>query len=154
MTGSVQPVVLGIDFGTSNTVAALAAAGRAPRILSLDGAGWLPSAVFLDGDGSLVVGRDAERRARLAPERFEANPKRRIDDGAVLLGGAVVPVVDMVAAVLARVGEETRRQLAGRAPDRVVLTHPADWGATRRAVLRNAAGRAGFTTGVTLLRNR
>ena len=144
-------MVLGIDFGTSNTVAALAAAGRAPRVLSLDGTGWLPSAVFLDEDGALVVGRDAERRARLAPERFEANPKRRIDDGAVMLGSAVVPVVDVIAAVLARVGEETRRQLAGHAPDRVVLTHPAQWGVSRRAVLQNAAGKAGFTTGLTLL---
>lgn len=151
MSGPGGPVVLGIDFGTSNTVAALAEPGRAPRVLSVDGAGWLPSAVYLDDDGTLVVGRDAERRARLAPERFEPNPKRRIDDGDLMLGSAVVPVVDAIAAVLRRVAVETRRQLAGRSPDRVTLTHPAQWGATRQAVLVRAARQADLGGEVTLL---
>ena len=103
--------MLGIDFGTSNTVAALAQPNRPPRVLSIDGAGWLPSAVYLDESGQLVVGRDAERRARLAPERFEPNPKRRVDDGEVMLGDTVVPVVAVISAVLRRVGEEARHDL-------------------------------------------
>ncbi|MBE7162512.1 MAG: Hsp70 family protein, partial [Williamsia herbipolensis] len=143
--------MLGIDLGTSNTVAAITQPGRPPRVLSIDGAGWLPSAVFLDESGQLVVGRDAERRARLAPERFEPNPKRRIDDGEVMLGSAVVPVVAVIAAVLRRVGEETRRQNAGRPADVVTLTHPATWGSTRRNVLYSAARMADLGSEIALV---
>lgn len=110
--------VLGIDFGTSNTVAVLAGSGRPPRVLGIDGSGWMPSCVYIDDDGTLAVGRDAERKARLSPERFEANPKRRIDDGEILLGVRIVSVVDAIAAVLHRVIDEARRQLNGRPPSR------------------------------------
>lgn len=143
--------VLGIDFGTSNTVAVLAGGGRAPRSLAIDGSAWMPSAIYVDDDDTLSVGRDAERKARLAPERFEANPKRRIDDGEILLGVRVVPVVDAIAAVLRRVGEEARRQLNGRNPDEVHLTHPAQWGSSRQNILLAAARSAGLGTNITLL---
>ena len=138
--------MLGIDFGTSNTVAVLASPGRPPRVLSVDGSAWVPSAIYVDDDGTLSVGRDAERKARLAPERFEANPKRRVDDGEILLGVRVVPVVDAIAAVLRRVGEEARRQLNGRAADEVHLTHPAQWGSSRQNILLAAARSAGLGT--------
>lgn len=143
--------VLGIDFGTSNTVAVLAGGGRPPRSLSIDGSAWMPSAIYVDDDDTLAVGRDAERKARLAPERFEANPKRRIDDGEILLGVRVVPVVDAIAAVLRRVGEEARRQLNGRNPDQVHLTHPAQWGSSRQNILLAAARAAGLGGAISLL---
>ncbi len=143
--------VLGLDFGTSNTVAVLMSSGRPPRVLAIDGVGWLPSCIYVDDDGSLSVGRDAERKARLAPERFEANPKRRIDDGEILLGVRVVPVVDAIAAVLRRVADEARRQLNGRSPDEVHLTHPAQWGASRQNVLLAGARAAGLGPAITLI---
>jgi molecular chaperone DnaK (HSP70) len=102
-----------VDLGTSNTVAVLSAQGRLPRVVEVDGSATMPSAVFADDDGSLVVGRDAERRARLDPARFEPNPKRRVDEDTLLLGDTVVPVTAALAAVLGRVTEETSRQLAG-----------------------------------------
>ncbi|MEJ2856152.1 MULTISPECIES: Hsp70 family protein [unclassified Saccharothrix] len=137
--------VLSIDLGTSNTVAVLAAHGRPPRVVEVDGSATMPSAVYCEEDGSLVVGRDAERRARLDPSRFEPNPKRRVDDGMLLLGENVVPVTDALAAVLRRVLEETTRQLGGETLDEVRLTHPAQWGPTRRNVLLSAARLAGVT---------
>lgn len=143
--------VLGIDFGTSNTVAVLASPDRPPRLLMIDGVGALPSCIYVEDDGSLTVGRDAERKARLAPERFEANPKRRIDDGEILLGVRVVPVVDAIAAVLHRVADESRRQLNGRSPDQVQLTHPAQWGSARQNVLLAAARAAGLGPSIQLI---
>ncbi|MFI9817240.1 Hsp70 family protein [Saccharothrix variisporea] len=140
--------VLSIDLGTSNTVAVLAAHGRPPRVVEVDGSATMPSAVYCEEDGSLVVGRDAERRARLDPSRFEPNPKRRIDDGMLLLGENVVPVTDALAAVLRRVLEETTRQLGGESLDEVRLTHPAQWGPTRRNVLLSSARLAGVTCDV------
>ncbi|ASO23060.1 actin-like ATPase involved in cell morphogenesis [Actinoalloteichus hoggarensis] len=142
---------LAVDFGTSNTVAAVRGGPDAPvRLLGVDGRQSLSSAVWLSPDGTLIVGRDAERQARLDPSRYEPNPKRRIDDVEVLLGDTVVPVVELIAAVLRRVAEEARRQL-GASPDLVLLTHPADWHRIRCNTLRSAARAAGWTDSVRLI---
>ncbi|MEV4707141.1 Hsp70 family protein [Actinoplanes sp. NPDC049316] len=134
---------LGVDFGTSNTVAvARWPDGRARPIL-VDGSPLLPSAVYAQPDGLLVVGRDAVHSARRDPARFEPNPKRHIDDGIVLLGDREFPVVDLVAAVLVRVAEEWHRAVGPVRPE-VTLTCPATWGATRRGLLAEAAARAGL----------
>jgi molecular chaperone DnaK len=143
--------VLSVDLGTSNTVAVLSGPGRLPGVVEVDGSSTMPSAVFCEGDGTLLVGRDAERRARLDPARFEPNPKRRVDEGALLLGERVVPVTDALAAVLGRVLEETSRQLGGAVPDEVRLTHPAQWGPTRRNVLLSAARLAGMSSELVLV---
>ncbi|HEU4349821.1 MAG TPA: Hsp70 family protein [Actinoplanes sp.] len=158
---------LGVDFGTSNTVAvARWPDGRARPIL-VDGSPLLPSAVYAEPDGQLTVGRDAVHSARIDPARFEPNPKRRIDDGEVLLGDREIPVVHLVAAVLARVAEEWRRVVGAARDDHevgdtirprqvrqlhdrpelgadITLTCPATWGATRRTLLAGAATRAGL----------
>jgi len=143
--------VLSVDLGTSNTVAVLSAHGRPPRVVDVDGASMMPSAVFAAEDGTLVVGRDAERRARLDPARFEPNPKRRVDEGTLLLGDQVVPVTDALAGVLRRVVDETSRQLGGKRPDEVRLTHPAQWGPVRRNVLLSAARQAGAGSNLVLV---
>ncbi|MEQ4303416.1 Hsp70 family protein [Plantactinospora sp. B6F1] len=134
--------LLAIDFGTSNTVAMVRGADGPARPLIFDGTPLLPSAVCLDPGGTPLTGRDASRAARLDPARFEPAPKRRIDDGAVLLGDREVPVVELVGAVLRRVSTEAYRQLGG--VDELRLTHPARWGERRRRVLVAAARTAGL----------
>ncbi|MEV6446050.1 Hsp70 family protein [Amycolatopsis sp. NPDC051716] len=135
--------VLSIDFGTSSTVGVLSAFGRGPRAIEVDGSVTMSSAVYVNDDGLLVVGQDAERRARLDPSRFEPNPKRRIDEGTLRLGETDVDIADAFAAVLRRMGEEAERQL-GRPPAQTRISHPAGWGAGRQDVLRAAAAKARF----------
>ncbi len=98
----------------------------------------MPTAVYLNADGNFLVGRDAERHARVDPTRFEPNPKRRVDDVTMLLGEQELPVAQVFAAVLTQVGDEARRQLGGQ-PQEVRLTHPARWGEQRRRILVEAA---------------
>ncbi|GAA3556589.1 hypothetical protein GCM10022222_45340 [Amycolatopsis ultiminotia] len=136
--------VLSIDFGTSSTVGVLSAFGRGPRAIEIDGSVTMSSAVYATEEGLLVVGQDAERRARIDPSRFEPNPKRRIDDGELLLGDRTFPVTAVFTAVLRRMGEEVHRQLSGM-PDQLRISHPAGWGAPRQQTLRAAAADAGFT---------
>ncbi|MCR6481476.1 Hsp70 family protein [Amycolatopsis sp. OK19-0408] len=133
--------VLSIDFGTSSTVGVLSAFGRGPRAIEVDGSVTMSSAVFAGEDGLLVVGQDAERRARLDPSRFEPNPKRRIDEGVIQLGETRVDLTDAFAAVLRRLGEEAERQL-GRPPAQTRISHPAGWGVTRQGAIRTAAAKA------------
>lgn len=140
--------VLAIDFGTSSTVGVLSIHGRGTQVVEIDGSVTMSSAIYVDKDGTVFVGRDAERRARLDPSRFEANPKRRIDEGALQLGDATIPIEDAFAAVLRRVGEEAELLLS-RPPAQVRISHPAGWGQDRKQILRDAAVKAGF--GTTLL---
>ncbi|WP_234356417.1 Hsp70 family protein [Blastococcus sp. Marseille-P5729] len=137
--------VLAIDFGTSNTVAAVSVDGAAPRLLTIDGSPLVPSSIYLAEDGTIAVGRDADRQARIDPSRYEPNPKRRIDDGEMLLGSDVIPVRQAIAAVLKRVLQEFQLQFDGAKPDVVRLTHPARWRKTRRDVLVAACREAGLS---------
>ncbi|MFC0431616.1 Hsp70 family protein [Kutzneria buriramensis] len=143
--------VLSIDVGTSNTVAVLAVSGQQPRVVEVDGAATMPTAVYADEAGVILVGHDAVRQSRVDPARFEANPRRRIDDGVLKLGGSVVPVTDALAAVLRRVLDETVRQLGGALPDEFRLTHPAGWAEPRRNTLLSAARLAGVTGEIVLV---
>ncbi|WP_432968383.1 Hsp70 family protein [Dactylosporangium sp. CA-233914] len=136
-------VRLGIDFGTSHTVAVLRWPDGRVRPLVFDGSPLLPSAVCHDPGGGLLVGRDAIDSARLVPANFEPNPKRRIDEGEVLLGDQGYPIRDLFTAVLARVRAEATRTV-GDVPAEVIVTYPANWGATRRLTLTDAALGAGL----------
>ncbi len=129
---------LGIDFGTSNTVAVLRWPDGRSKPLLFDGSPLLPSAVYIDPSGSILTGRDAVHSARLQPHRFEPYPKRRVEEGNVWLGEQEIPVVDLVATVLRRVGAEAYR-VAGTTPNEVNITHPAAWAPQRRETLSRAA---------------
>src|SRR5687768_15252918 len=113
--------------------------GREPQVVVVDGQPIVPSAVFAAADGTLFVGQEAERQAAVDPSRYEPHPKRRIDEGELLLGTSVLPVADVVRAVLTRAVDEARRVAGGARVDLLVLTHPADWGAIRTRVLLQAA---------------
>jgi actin-like ATPase involved in cell morphogenesis len=132
---------LAIDLGSSNTVAVRQGPDGQVRPVLFDGSELLPSAVCAEAGGALAVGRDAERLARADPAAYEPCPKRRVDEGEVLLGGRPVQVPDLLAAVLARAAGGPRPD---DEPGPVVLTYPAGWGAPRRTVLAEAADRAGL----------
>ncbi|SDD06468.1 Hsp70 family protein [Glycomyces harbinensis] len=137
-----RPAAISIDFGTSHTVATIRRAdGRVHQQL-FDGSPQLPSAVFMDDEGGPVVGADAVHSGRRKPDRYEPNPKRRIDDASILLGETDIPVTSVIAAVLSRVARECAHTLGTLGP--VTVTVPAAWGPTRRHVVADAATAAGL----------
>ncbi|GAB3847193.1 Hsp70 family protein [Dactylosporangium cerinum] len=136
-------VRLGVDFGTSNTVAVLRRGAGLATPLLFDSSPLLVSGVFVGAAGDVLTGADAQRAATAYPAGYEANPKRRIDDGAVWLGELEMPVRALVEAVLRRVMAEAER-VVGAAPVSAVLTHPAAWSRTRLALLSAAARDAGI----------
>ena len=133
--------VLSVDLGTANTVAVLSDHG----VVDVDGGPTMPSSVYLDEDGTLRVGREAERRSRQDPSRYEANPKRHIDKATIKLGEKNLPVNDALAAIYERVMEAVTPLLGGGQLDEIRLTHPAEWGPSRRNKLLSAARLAGMT---------
>jgi type VII secretion-associated protein (TIGR03931 family) len=130
-----------VDFGTSSTCVVASVNGREPQVVVVDGQPLMSSAVYAAADGTLFVGQEAERQAAVDPSRYEPNPKRRIDEGDLLLGDSVLRVTDVIHAVLRRAVTEARVLAGGAEVDLLVLTHPADWGAIRSRLLRQAAGR-------------
>ncbi|GAB3978910.1 Hsp70 family protein [Plantactinospora veratri] len=141
-----QPVRLAIDLGTTHTVAVVRRDHHQPaRTLLFDGTPLLASAGHLTPDGTVHTGRDAVRLGGTDPQRYEPHPKRRIDDGTLLLGTDEIPVERLLTATLRRVADEART--AGVDPaGTTVLTCPADWGQPRRTLLRTAAADAGLGT--------
>ncbi|WP_410574161.1 type VII secretion-associated protein [Amycolatopsis sp. cmx-4-61] len=133
-------VRVAVDFGTSSTCVVASVNGREPQVVVIDGQPLMSSAVYAAADGTLFVGQEAERQAAVDPSRYEPNPKRRIDEGELLLGEKVLRVTDVVHAVLGRAVAEARRLAGDAEVDLLVLTHPADWGAIRTRLLRQAAG--------------
>jgi len=134
---------LGIDFGTSFTVAAIAQNGSTTVVdVESNGRSRMPSSVFVGPDGEILVGSAAQHQAVFAPERYEPTPKRALGEGDLFLGDRLVPVTDLVAAVLRRVYTEASRQQGETVPSTVFVTHPADWAEARLDVLREAIEQA------------
>ncbi|THV41860.1 Hsp70 family protein [Glycomyces buryatensis] len=133
---------LGIDFGTSHTIAVVRRADGSVRPLLFDGSPLMPSAVCVDSGGGLLVGSDAVHAGRRHPERYEPNPKRHLDRRSILLGETEFPVVNLVGAVLRAVAVECRRVVGP--PGEVTVTVPADWGPARRQAIIDASDIAGL----------
>ncbi|PWR04860.1 heat-shock protein Hsp70, partial [Micromonospora acroterricola] len=142
MAGQHEGFALGVDLGTSNTVAVLRWPDGRTRPLLMDGQPVSPSAVYADPDGTLHTGWDARRLAQADPARFEANPKRRVDEPMVLLGDRSYPPAELLAGVLTAVARAAVGAVGFLPP--AVLTCPAAWDATRRQVLGDALLRAGW----------
>lgn len=141
------PWSLGIDFGTSYTVAAVSAEGES-RTIDAEGNGRdrMPSSTFLTKEGEILVGTAAQHQATFAPDRYEPTPKRVLGEGQIFLGDQMVDVCDLAGAVLAKAYTEACRQQGERTPDALRLTYPADWGESRRAVLIEACERGRLPT--------
>ncbi|WP_448616955.1 Hsp70 family protein [Modestobacter sp. URMC 112] len=141
---------LGIDLGTTYTAAAVEEGGRAEVVQLGDHAPQIPSAVFVREDGELLVGDAAARRGAVQPERMEREFKRRLGDRVpFLLGGRELTAEQLTAELLRTVTSEVQRR-QGRPPERIALTHPANWGDHRRGQLLEAVRMAGVGTVSTL----
>ena len=139
-----EPWTLAIDFGTTNTVAAIRTGSGTVRSVRLSAdADQMPSCVLVDGP-EVLVGQPAAARAMASPDGFEPSPKRRLGEETVLLDGRELPVVNLVAAVLRQARQRAVAAAGGTPPAQVVLSHPEAWARQRLDSLREAASRAGM----------
>lgn len=126
---------LGVDLGTTYSAAAVAEADRVEVFGLGTVAPAIPSVVVLREDGEVLVGEAAERRAVSEPTRTAREFKRRLGDPAPLvLGGTPYGAESLMAHLLkAIVGAVRERQ--GARPDRIVVTHPANYGPYKKELL-------------------
>lgn len=134
---------LSIDFGTSNTAAAIDAHGRVSPIALADGALSMPSAIVLTPSG-FRVGQEAINAQLRHPDGFERTPKALIGRGEVVLGGKIVEPREIAREVYGYVREAALRRQDNQEPAEVWLTHPVAWAPSQIETLREAAVEAGF----------
>jgi len=125
---------LGVDLGTTFVAAAISDQSQAEMVTLGDRSVVSPSVVCLREDGTVVTGEAAARRAASTPGLVAREFKRRLGDPTPLrLGDTNYAPAELLGLLLRDVVRKvTERE--GSAPQRVVLTHPANWGALRRGL--------------------
>ncbi len=142
---------VGIDVGTTFTAAAIHRNGRAEIFPLSERRIVAPTMVARDDAGRLLVGWAAASQLRDHPERVVHSFKRRIGDRTPLpLGDREYEPSWFMAQILSAVVTEITR-VAGEAPNRITLTHPANWNARKIASLLRAASTAGLTADAIIL---
>jgi len=135
---------LGVDLGTSFTVATIGRAGTAQNgSLDRDSA-IVPSVAFIGANGEREYGTAAAERAGTEPQRVLRGFVRRIGDETPMLpeAGAATAAHRIAADFVAWVVAQASTQ-EGRAPEAVAVTHPAVWGPHKRELFTAALRDAG-----------
>lgn len=136
--------ILAIDFGTTNTAAAIQdEAGNVRPVQLESNSTTMPSAVSMDPSG-VSVGQRALNGQAIHPEWFVAAPKKLIGHGPQVIDGQFVEPESIAAEIFRRVRDEALAVMDGQAPAGVVITHPESWGSDRTSELKRAASAAGF----------
>jgi molecular chaperone DnaK len=161
-------VVLGIDLGTTQARVAVFHE-RAPQLIPTGGteAGGIPSMLAMDASGQLLVGSAALAEAERAPHHAATGLKRVLGlrarsprlksfvglpfsvtadsrgDASIELRGRTVSLAGFATQLLREL-KSSATAFLGREATRAVLCVPAHFDARQRAVLREAAERAGL----------
>jgi len=165
--GKVAPII-GVDFGTSYTRAAVAIGDRVVMIVDAQGVAAQPSVVFYPSGLPPVVGVEARAMMARDPRRVVGSAKRLLghhmadpevsgllySTACKLVSGAddaIAVEIDGEVHAIGEVCAEILRHLRGVASQALgvevkeaVLTCPATFGDKERAALRQAAELAGF----------
>jgi actin-like ATPase involved in cell morphogenesis len=136
---------LGVDLGTTFVAAAVARDDRVKMAALGERSLVTPSVVYVRNDGALLAGEPAGRRMLSNPDHVASEMKRRLGDPTPLvLGGAAYPVTDLLGTLLRDVLDRVAAEEGGP-PERLILTHPANWGPYQRTLFAEVARFAGVT---------
>ncbi len=142
--GEDMSTIIGIDLGTTHSVAAYVA-GDGPRLIpNVLGDVLTPSVVGLDDDGKLLVGRAAKERQVTHPERCASLFKRHMGtDWSVKLDGRVFTPEELSSLILRALKQDAEAHLQ-QPIDRAVITVPAYFNEHQRKATMNAGRIAGL----------
>lgn len=144
MTRQDEGAIIGIDLGTTYSLAAVLEGGQPVVIANALGEHLTPSAVSVDDQGITLVGAPAAARAKTDPERTATQFKRDMGtDRLFELGGRRLSPQQLSALVLAELKRDAEAYL-GRPVTEAVITVPAYFGDPQRQATRDAGLLAGL----------
>ncbi len=137
-------MIIGIDLGTTNSVAAYMSPDGPRLIPNALGEVLTPSIVAIDADGKLLVGRVAKELQVVEPQRCAALFKRYMgSDWTIELSGRKFTPEELSAAVLRSLKEDAEADL-GAPVAQAVITVPAYFNEHQRKATLNAGRIAGL----------
>ncbi|MCI9330703.1 MAG: Hsp70 family protein [Oscillibacter sp.] len=136
--------IIGIDLGTTNSLAAVWRNGKSELIPNAAGKALTPSVVSVDEDGGVLVGRAARDRLISHPERTAARFKRFMGtDKTYTLGSRTFTPEDLSSLILRSLREDAEAYL-GETVEEAVVSVPAYFAEAQRAATKRAAALAGL----------
>ena len=137
-------MIIGIDLGTTNSLAAAWRDGEAVLIPNALGAVLTPSAVSVGEDGATLVGQAARDRLSTQPDRSAASFKRAMGTDHVFdLAGRPFRAEELSALVLRSLKDDAERFL-GVPVEEAVITVPAYFSNAQRKATETAGQLAGL----------
>lgn len=136
--------VVGIDLGTTYSVAAIIEGGRARVVRNAEGENLTPSVVAMTAQGDVLVGSVARRQAHVNPERTVLSIKRHMGtDHRVSLNGRDYSPQEISAIILRKIKRDVEAH-RGEAVIRAVITVPAYFNDAQRQATKEAGHMAGL----------
>jgi len=136
--------IIGIDLGTTNSVAAYMEGGQPVVIPNAEGSRLTPSAVAFTKDGQRLVGQLAKRQAILNPERTILSIKRHMGtDYKVYIDGKAYTPQEISAMILQKIKQDAESYL-GEKITQAVITVPAYFTDSQRQATKDAGRIAGL----------
>ncbi len=136
--------IIGIDLGTTNSLAAVWQDGESCPIPNSLGEYLTPSVVSIDEEGTVYVGKIAKERLISHPEQTASVFKRFMGTGKTyLLGGKTYRPEELSALVLRKLKEDAERYL-GEPVEEAVISVPAYFNDMARKATKDAGALAGL----------
>ena len=137
-------MIIGIDLGTTNSLAAYWKDGQSQLIPNNLGDFLTPSVVGLSDSGDIIVGKLAKERLMSLPELTQARFKQLMGSGKKLrLGDQFYLPEELSAFVLKKLVEDAQEYL-GEPVDEVIVSVPAYFNDDQRAATKIAGQLAGI----------
>jgi molecular chaperone DnaK len=136
--------VIGIDFGTTNSLCAWLDGERPTIIPNARGARFTPSVVATTPKGETLVGESAKNQAYINPENTVSGVKRLLgSEGLLPMGGKSWRPEELVAIVLSSLKRDAENYLSAEV-ERAAITAPAHFSDRERRSLSEAGALAGL----------
>ena len=139
-----KEIVIGIDLGTTNSVAAYLENGQPKVIPSAEGGNLTPSVVAFNEDGTVTVGVLAKRQAVANPESTVIESKRWMGtDKKWKIHGKEYTPQEIAAFILQKIKKDAEEYF-GQPIKKAVITVPAYFSDSQRTATRDAGRIAGL----------
>ena len=135
--------IIGIDLGTTNSLAAVWRNGKSELIPNAAGEVLTPSVVSVDEDGGVLVGRAARDRLISHPERTAARFKRFMGSSKTYALGSRSFTPEELSSLVLRSLRQDAEAYLGEAVEEAVVSVPAYFAEAQRSATKRAAAVAG-----------